>query len=168
TETRRSNFEMACNKLLEAGYHVAFSSNQDNHCANWGASYTNRTAVLIPDGTPLTQDSFIEALRARRVFATMDKGSQVVFSANGRLMGERFANTGPLTLKVDFASSAGKTVASVAIMEGVPGRNGTVSQLSSEPVTTIEPAPGEHFYYARVTQADGNVLWSAPVWVTQQ
>jgi hypothetical protein len=63
TETRRSNFEMACNKLLEAGYHVAFSSNQDNHCANWGASYTNRTGILVPAGTPLTTDSFVEPSR---------------------------------------------------------------------------------------------------------
>lgn len=167
SEKRRSNFEMACNRLLEAGYHVAFSSNQDNHCANWGASYTNRTGVLVPAGTTLTLDSFVEALRARRVFATMDKGSQLVLSANGHLMGERFANSGPLSLVANFASASGKTVAAVAIMEGVPGRNGTVTQLSSNATTTFVPAPGEHFYYAKVTQSDGNVLWSAPVWVTQ-
>jgi hypothetical protein len=168
TEKRRSNFEMACNRLLEAGYHVAFSSNQDNHCANWGASYTNRTGVLIPAGTPLTLESFVEALRARRVFATMDKGSQLVLTANGHLMGERFVNSGPLALVANFASTSGKAVAAVAIMEGVPGRNGTVTQLSSSASTTIEPALGEHFYYAKLTQADGNVLWSAPVWVTQR
>ncbi|GAB3468444.1 CehA/McbA family metallohydrolase [Massilia terrae] len=167
TETRRSNFEMACNRLLEAGYHVAFSSDQDNHCANWGVSYTNRTGVLIPAGTALTLDSFLEAVRARRVFATMDKESQLVLTANGRLMGERFANSGPLALVANFASSAGKTVAAVAIMEGVPGRNGTVTQLASSGTATITPAPGEHFYYAKVTQSDGNLLWSAPVWVTQ-
>jgi hypothetical protein len=167
TETRRSNFETACNKLLEAGYHVAFSSNQDNHCANWGASYTNRTAVLVPAGTTLTQASFVEALKARRVFATMDKGSQLVLAANGHLMGERFTNSGPLTLDVNFASSSGKAVASVAIMEGVPGRRGTVTQMSASSTTTFTPAPGEHFYYAKLTQADGNILWSAPVWVTQ-
>jgi hypothetical protein len=167
TETRRSNYETACNKVLEAGYHVAFSSDQDNHCANWGASYTNRTGILVPTGTPLTQASFIAALKARRVFATMDKGSQLVLTANGHMMGERFANSGPLTLDINFASAAGKSVASVALMEGVPGRNGTVTQLSDTGTTTITPAPGEHFYYAKLTQADGNILWSAPVWVTQ-
>jgi hypothetical protein len=167
SETRRSNFEMACNKLLEAGYHVAFSSDQDNHCANWGASYTNRTGLLIPAGTALTQDSFLDALRARRVFATMDKGSQLVLTANGHLMGERFANSGPLTLVANFASATGKTAAAVAIMEGVPGRNGAVTQMASSASTTFQPTPGEHFYYAKVTQSDGNVLWSAPVWVTQ-
>ncbi|WP_305821725.1 CehA/McbA family metallohydrolase [Massilia brevitalea] len=167
-ETRRSNFEGACNKLLEAGFHVAFSTNQDNHCANWGTAYGNRTGVLIANGVPLGRDSFIEALRARRVFATMDKESQLVLTANGRLMGERFSNSGPLTLVANFASAAGKQVAAVAIMEGVPGRGGVVTQMSSEATTTFTPAPGAHFYYAKVTQADGKVLWSAPVWVTQE
>ncbi len=167
SETRRSNYEAACNKLLEAGFHVAFSTNQDNHCANWGTAYSNRTGILVPNGTALGRDSFVEAVRARRVFATMDKGSQLVLTANGRLMGERFTNSGPLTLVANFASTTGKQVAAVAIMEGVPGRGGMVAQLSSEATTTFTPAPGAHFYYAKVTQADGNVLWSAPVWVTQ-
>jgi hypothetical protein len=166
-ETRRSNFEAACNKLLEAGYHVAFSSNQDNHCANWGASYTNRTAVLIPNGEALTRDSFVAALKARRVFATMDKESQLVLSANGHLMGERFDNRGPLQLSVQFANGAGRRAAAVAIMEGVPGRKGEVTQLAGEAVVTASPAPGQHFYYAKLTQDDGKVLWSAPVWVNQ-
>ena len=168
SETRRSHFEAACNRLLEAGYHVAFSTNQDNHCANWGASYTNRTGILVPAGAALTRDSFIDALKARRVFATMDKGSQLVLSANGRMMGERFRNRGPLELVANFASSTGKQVAAVAIMEGVPGRKGQVTQLSDKATTSFIPAPGEHFYYARITQDDGKVLWSAPVWVTQE
>ena len=166
-ETRRSNYEMACNKALEAGYHVAFSSNQDNHCANWGASYTNRTGVLIPNGTALTQASFIEALKARRVFATMDKNSQLVLTANGQPMGSRITNSGPLRLVANYANSEGRTVASVSIIEGVPGRNGTVSEAAAAADATITPAPGEHFYYARITQDDGKILWSAPVWVSQ-
>ena len=29
-------------------------------------------------------------------------------------------------------------------------------------------APGEHYYYVRVEQEDGNVAWSSPIWVTKQ
>jgi methionine-rich copper-binding protein CopC len=166
-ETRRSNFETACNKILEAGFHVAFSTNQDNHCANWGTAYTNRTGVLITNGVALSQASFVDALKARRVFATMDKGSQLVLTANGRMMGERFTNTGSLNLVAHFASTAGKQVASVAIMEGVPGRGGVVTQMSDQATVSFTPSVGAHFYYAKVTQADGNILWSAPIWVTQ-
>ncbi|MBR7782894.1 Ig-like domain-containing protein [Undibacterium luofuense] len=167
TESSRSSYEGACKKALEAGYHVAFSTNQDNHCANWGVSYTNRTGVLIPSGLPLNNANFIDAIKARRVFATMDKNSQIVLTANGHVMGERFTNSGALNLNILFANSAGRTAATVEIYEGVPGRNGTVSLLTSSATASVTPAIGEHFYYAKITQDDGNMLWSAPIWVTQ-
>jgi len=167
SESRRSNFEAGCNALLEAGYHLAFSSNQDNHCANWGASYTNRTAVLLPKGMPLTTENFLDALKARRVYATMDKQAQLIFTANGRLMGERFDNRGKLTLKAAYTSKNGRSAANVTIFQGVPGRNGAVSVLSNKSRSVTTPKPGEHFYYARVIQDDGKMLWSAPIWVTQ-
>ncbi|MFC5742588.1 Ig-like domain-containing protein [Dyella tabacisoli] len=167
TETSRTSYEPAFNILLARGYHVAPSSDQDNHCANWGASYTNRTGVLIPNGTALSMSSFLDALRARRVFATEDKTGQVVLTANGNLMGQRFNNSGALTLTVNYASSSGRTAQRVQVFEGVPGSNGAVTEMSSTATTTITPAIGDHFYYAKITQDDGNLLWSAPVWVTE-
>ncbi|WP_343638590.1 CehA/McbA family metallohydrolase [Roseateles sp.] len=167
SETSRSSYEGAWKKLLERGFHVAPATNQDNHCANWGKSYTNRTAVLIPTGTPLSKAALIDALKARRVFATMDKESQLIFSANGKLMGERFDNAGALSMNVGFYNPSGRTVVTTEIWEGVPGRNGTVTLLASSPTATITPASGKHFYYAKVTQDDGKVLWSAPIWVNQ-
>lgn len=167
TETGRSSYESAFKLMLERGFHVAPVTNQDNHCANWGASWTNRTAVLIPNGDVFTTATFMDALRARRVFATSDKQSQLVFTGNGHLMGERFANSGPLTLTANFANTAGRTISLAQIYEGVPGRNGTVTVLVAAATHTFTPTDGEHFYYARLTQDDGKLLWSAPIWVTQ-
>ncbi|MHB8911078.1 MAG: Ig-like domain-containing protein [Lysobacter sp.] len=168
TETSRSSFTGAWNILLERGYKVAPTTNQDNHCANWGLSFTNRTGVLLPSGTALDTTAFLDALRARRVFAAEDKAGQLVLTGNGRVMGETFPNTGPLTLTANHASTSGQTVQRVQFFEGVPGRNGTVTQLSEGSGSyTFTPANGEHFYYALVTQANGLRLWSAPLWVSQ-
>ncbi|WP_338846877.1 Ig-like domain-containing protein [Massilia sp. W12] len=163
-----SSFESACNKLLENGYHIAFSSNQDNHCANWGASAPNRTGVLLPAGSTLNQENFLAALKARRVFATMDKNAQIVLQANGRMMGERFTNRGPLNFTVSHANSNGKQVASVQIIEGVPGVAGSTALLGEGAQQSITPKAGAHFYYAKLTQDDGKIMWSAPIWVTQE
>ena len=94
----------------------------------------------------------------------MDKGSQLVLSANGHIMGERFTNSGPLTLRANVASSTGKIVSTVRILAGVPGRSGSGSELSGMATATITPALGDHFYCAKLTQDDGNILCSAPVW----
>jgi hypothetical protein len=168
TETSRSSYEGACNKALEAGYHVAFSTDQDNHCANWGASYTNRTGILIPNGTALSMQSFLDAVKARHVFATYDKSSQIVLTTSGgHIMGDRFNNSGALTLTVNYAPGSGRSASQVQVFQGVPGSNGTVAVLSTTAVTTTTPASGDHFYYAKVTQDNGTLLYSAPVWVTQ-
>ncbi|WP_460726396.1 Ig-like domain-containing protein [Lysobacter rhizosphaerae] len=168
TETGRSSYVGAWNKLLEAGYHVAPSSDQDNHCANWGLSFTNRTGVLLPTAAALDMTNFLDALRARRAFATEDKAGQLVLTGNGHVMGESFTNNGALTLTANYASTNGQTVQRVQFFEGVPGRNGTVTQLTEGSDTySFTPANGEHFYYALVTQANGLRLWSAPVWVSQ-
>lgn len=167
TESSRSSYETAFNTILERGYHVAPSSDQDNHCANWGASFTNRTGVLLPSGNALNSSNFLDALRARRVFATEDKTAQIVLTANGHVMGERFSNSGPLTLTVNYASSTGHTAQRVQVFQGVPGSNGTVGTLSETATTTTTPSAGDHFYYAKITQDDGLRLWSAPVWVTE-
>ncbi|SHF06110.1 Ig-like domain-containing protein [Thermomonas hydrothermalis] len=168
TESGRSSYEAAWNTLLEAGYRLAPASNQGNHCANWGLSFTNRTGVLLPSGTALTPAAFFDALRARRAFATEDRTAQLVLTANGHVMGEVFSNTGPLTLQALYASTSGQSVQRVQFFEGVPGRNGTVTQLAEGSASyTFTPTPGKHFYYVKVTQADGLRLWSAPVWVDQ-
>lgn len=162
-----SGYETAFRKILERGFHVAPATNQDNHCANWGSASTNRTAVLIPTGTPLTKASFTAALQARRVFATHDKNSQLVFSANGAIMGSRISNSGALNLNVGFANTAGRTVSLVEIWEGVPGRGGTMTLLTNNATHSFTPATGNHVYYAKLTQNDGKILWSAPIWVNQ-
>jgi hypothetical protein len=169
-ETRHSFYEEACGKLLEAGYRLAFSSDQDNHCANWGASYGNRTGILLPAGTAPTLEALLDAIRARRVFATMDKHSAIALTANGAMMGAELENSGPLTLRVHFNSSAGRGIAALDILQGVPGRNGEVQPLPGAGALqkTFTPEPGAHFYYARVTQDDGKQLWSAPVWINQR
>ena len=168
SEPQHSNYEAGCNKLLEAGYHVAFSSNQDNHCANWGASYGNRTGVLIRRGEPLTATSFLAAIKARRVYATMDKNAGLILTANGRMMGARFDNRGRLTLQVRYSAKRGQRLAAIKVFAGVPGRGGEVTVLSQKARTVFTPRAGKHFYYARVTQNDGKMLWSAPVWIDQR
>ena len=168
TETSRNSYQTAFDILLERGYHVAPSSDQDNHCANWGLSYRNRTGVLLPNGTPLTMANFVAALRARRAFATEDKNGQIVLTGNGAIMGQTISNSGALTLVANYASANGQTASRVQFFEGVPGSNGTVSQLyEGSGSATITPAAGAHFYYAEITQANGDRLWSAPIWVNQ-
>lgn len=168
SETGGGSFGGAFNILLERGYHVAPTTNQDNHCANWGMAGKNRTGVLLPNGAALTVANFVDAMKARRVFASEDKTAQLVLTGNGLVMGQTISNNGALTLAANYASSGGGSAQRVQFFEGVPGRNGTVTQLFEGAGTySFTPTQGAHFYYVLVTEADGDRLWSAPIWVNQ-
>ncbi|MBL0311303.1 MAG: tandem-95 repeat protein [Holophagaceae bacterium] len=165
-----SNFEIPFNAFLEKGFHVSPTSNQDNHCANWGLSNINRTGLLIPNGTPWTLTAMLDAIRARRTFATHDKGSQIVLTTSaGAMMGDRINNTGSLTLQVHYATvTPGRSASRIQIFEGIPGiALSTVQMIEGTDTATITPAAGNHYYYAKITQDDGRFLWSAPIWVNQ-
>ena len=124
SETGGGTYSTAFNILLERGYHVAPTSDQDNHCANWGIAGKNRTGVLMPNGASLTVGNFLDAMKARRVFATEDKTAQVVLTGNGQVMGQTISNSGALTLAANYASTGGGSAQRVQFFEGVPGRNG--------------------------------------------
>lgn len=158
-----SEFGSHCDQLLLKGYHLAPASNQDNHCSNWGSSAKNRTGVLIPAGAPLNPATFLEALQARRVFATADKGSHIILHAGEHLMGERFKHQGPLELEVEHSSSSGTAIKRLDIVRGRVG--GTIEVIGHQALMTVTPEAGTTFYYARIVQEDGAKLWSAPVWV---
>ena len=107
------------------------------------------------------------ALQDRRVFATMDKTAQLILISPDNVMGARIRNAGTLSLTALYSSTSGRVVSQVQLFEGVPGRNGTVTLASSAAQATLSPSPGDHFYYAKITQDDGKMLWSAPIWVEQ-
>jgi hypothetical protein len=62
---------------------------------------------------------------------------------------------------------AGDTVAKIELFE-----DGEVVQTDLPAATerrweaALSPTPGLHYYFVKVIQADGNKLWSAPVWLT--
>ena len=163
-----SSFERGYNKLLLRGYHVAPASNQDNHCANWGLSAPNRTGFLIPNGTALSADAILAAARARRTFATTDKTARVALVANGHLMGERFESAGPIALEVLYASDGAEAIDAIDIVRGKAGGARVTTIASPRASLPLTLPPGEWFLYARVRQHDGDLLWSAPVWITQR
>jgi hypothetical protein len=57
----------------------------------------------------------------------------------------------------------------VTIYEGLstPGGTGSTTVAATTATVTLNPTNGDHYYYAKVVQDDGKILWSAPVWVSQ-
>lgn len=148
-------------RALDKGWHVAPTNNQDNHKGNWGDSNTARSVVLAYD---LTEEAIYDAIANYRVYATEDNDLSILYSLNGNAMGSILPDQDSISISArisDPTDSADMKVevivngGLVAATKTLSGGNGTVEFSLSDDYS---------YYYLRVTQADGNIAVTAPVW----
>lgn len=148
-------------RALDKGWHVAPTNNQDNHKGNWGDSNTARSVVLAYN---LTEEAIYDAIANYRVYATEDNDLSILYSLNGNAMGSILPDQDSISISAqisDPTDSADMKVevivngGLVAATKTLSGGNGTVEFSLSDDYS---------YYYLRVTQADGNIAVTAPVW----
>ena len=84
-------------RSLDYGWKVGATSNSDNHATDGGCIVPHRTGVIMP---ALTKRHLLEALRARRTFATEAANGALYYKANGYWMGAEIPNTGQILFQV--------------------------------------------------------------------
>ena len=150
---------------LRSGFRLGLVGVSDDHDSG-------RTPPLLGTGLTgcpadaLTRESLLDALRARRCWAT--SGARIVLDLDvdgTRMGGERTATLGsrvPAVVTVD-ATAAPVTIELL--------RNGDVvdrircANASCTLRTTLRVDEPHTFVYARVSQGDGARAWSSPLWI---
>ena len=155
-----ASFESMYIASLKHGWRVAPTNVSDNHDLTWGSDSSHRVGVIAP---ALTEANVIEALRARRVFATEDSNLALALQANGAWMGSTI-RTEPT---IDFTVIADDPDAEPLRFDLFD--NGVVVRSQAFPSSTATwtlalPGGPSHFYFVRAMQADGDVAYSAPIW----
>jgi hypothetical protein len=150
---------------LKLGWHLAPDGGDDTHSANWG-NVRSWSGIWAPG---LSRRNIWAALKARHVFSSLDRNCQLWFSVNGAMMGDVVAapvKRVKMLVRVEDPDP-GDTVAKIELFEDGEAVETKESNRGSDPWEFEWPAkPGPHFYFTKVTQADTNLLWSAPIWIT--
>ena len=152
---------------LDKGWHVAPTNNQDNHKGRWGNANDARDVILTND---FSEQGIYDAIRQRRVYATEDKNLSLTYTLNGEVMGTIIEDLDPsekihLAVTIYDPDEADST-AKVEVI----ANSGTVAYTWDDPEALAEGSleadldPQYTYYYIRVTQADGNLAVTAPVW----
>ena len=147
---------------LDKGWRLAPSNNQDNHKGKWGDANDTRT-VVIADA--LTRKAVIQAILDLRVYATEDKNQTIDFYVDGNIMGSTIQADNDILVKVDVADPDQSDVIQKVEIIGQGGQVLHVKEANSNIVsleTTL--ANTSPYYYVRVTQVDGELAVTAPVW----
>ncbi len=150
---------------LDKGWHVAPTNNQDNHKGKWGNANDARDVILTDD---FTEDGIYAALRARRMYATEDKNLDLDYTVNGNMMGSIIDVPEKLNFEISFNDP--DPTDSIAKVELVVNSGkvaytwDSAADLAKGSVS-VELAPEYTYYFVRVTEGDGDLAVTAPVWV---
>lgn len=118
----------------------------------------------------LSRRNVLHALKQRRSYSTLDRNCKLHFTVNGGPMGDIIHACPDTMIELDVWISdpdVEDDIAKVDIFD-----NGKILKSKEFGVTSLRwtidlpPMTGDHYYFTKVTQKDGNVLWSAPVWVS--
>lgn len=166
-------------QALGLGWKIGPEAHQDNHCQNYGNSTPNRTVALIPNGTTFDQTSLLAAYNGRRIFAAQDRDVQLVYkTADGAsVMGDSITASAGVPVSVSVLDPANEGVQKIEIWGGRRGTNASPGAAASIQTSntgasslsaTLAPKPSgeEWYYYVLAVQADGDTVWSAPMWIS--
>ncbi len=156
---------------LAKGYHVGIGLDHDTHNSVFGRQTAGRLVVLAPS---LTRANIYDAFRKRHFYSSDDWNAKVDFNVLSNPMGSVLSLAGNPTLNITVSDPDNEAVSSIKIYGGVPGSGTTCTVLGSNTGSstyTFTPtiANGSTFYYyAQITQADGDVIYTSPIWYTRK
>ena len=147
---------------LDKGWHVAPTNNQNNHKGQWGDASEARTVVLAKS---LTEEALYAAMKDRRVYATQDSDLAIYYELNGTVMGSILPKSEEAEITVFLSDPTDEAIGNVEVV--TDGGAVLVSEYVETPSQVLElPASGgRSYYYLRITQPDGDVAVTAPVWM---
>ena len=149
-------------RALDEGWHVAPTNNQNNHNGQWGDASEARTVVLAKS---LTEEALYAAMKDRRVYATQDSDLTVYYELKGTVMGSILPKSEEAEITVFLSDPTDEAIGNVEVV--TDGGAVLVSEYVETPSQVLElPASGgRSYYYLRITQPDGDVAVTAPVWM---
>lgn len=147
---------------LDEGWHVAPTNNQNNHKGQWGDASEARTVVLAKS---LTEEALYAAMKDRRVYATQDSDLAIYYELNGTVMGSIIPKSKSAAVTVFLSDPTDEAIGSVEVV--ADGGEAIVRQWVETHTKMLElSVPGGcSYYYLRITQPDGDVAVTAPVWM---
>jgi len=147
---------------LDKGWHVAPTNNQNNHNGQWGDASDARTVVLAKS---LTEEALYAAMKDRRVYATQDSDLAIFYELNGTVMGSILPKSEEAEITVFLSDPTDEAIGNVEVV--TDGGAVLVSEYVETPSQVLElsASSGHSYYYLRITQPDGDVAVTAPVWM---
>jgi len=168
-ETKREDKALGCyvQDALEQGYRFGLIGGTDTHNLRPG-SERGLTGIYTNE---LSRESIFEAFKNRYVYATTGARIFLEVYVNGSRMGEEQSLSKAPKNGIDILGRAEGTTG-LAKIEIIKNNQVIYKLECKEEKSNFQfrdkniTAGKTNFYYVRVTQEDGEMAWSSPVWIS--
>jgi len=154
-------------RALDKGWHVAPTNNQDNHKGGWGTANTGRDVVLVDE---LSESAIYDAMRNYRVYATEDLNLEIYYTFDGNIMGtilgaDSYGKGDTAEISVALNDPNGESATVEVIVNGGKSLMSKTASCNETVTFQVENPADYSYYYIKITQSDGDIAVTAPVWV---
>ncbi len=151
---------------LDKGWHVAPTNNQDNHKGKWGNANDARDVILTND---FSEEGIYNAIRAMRVYATEDKNLEIYYNINDFELGSSITDV-PEMLNINVSAHDPDSSDTISKVEVVVNSGKVIHTWDSQADLatgefSVSVSPDYSYYFIRVTEGDGDIAVTAPIWV---
>jgi hypothetical protein len=144
------------NHAFEKGYKIGFQSSSDH----W-STHISYCVVLAEKHD---REGILAALKKRHVYGATDDIVLDVRSGE-HLMGDAFKTSEPPSLAIQTTGTAPIDVVVILRDSKVVETLKPTGNEYKGKWTDPKPEAGEHYYYVRVQQKDGQLAWASPLWI---
>ncbi len=174
------HFEWFAQQYLQEGYKMGFIGSSDGHFGRpgndiWpchGRMGLARRCVSVPQGATcicaaeLTREALRDAIFARRTYATTGVKMLLDVTVDRHMMGDEYSSA--FTPRMHILAAGTGEIGRIEVIRNQQRifnkeTQGKVVELDFEDKGPVE---GTSYYYVRVSQNDGEIAWSSPIFFT--
>jgi hypothetical protein len=151
-------------QALARGHRFGFIASSDNHNGEPGMASSGIAGVVADE---LTREAIFAGLASRQCYATTGARILLSVTVNGHGMGEEYSAPADEARAIEVKVAGTSDIANIEVLRS----NEVIQRVEpGEPALKLrfeddDPLDGPTWYYVRVTQTDGAMAWSSPIWV---
>jgi hypothetical protein len=145
--------------LAGKGYKLGFQASSDH--------WSTHISFFVILAEKFDRQGMLDAVKKRHCYGATDN-IVLDFRSGDRIMGDELTTDKAPTFSLEVVGTA--DLAKVEILRD----SEVIAQLPAKGTkfkgdwTDPQPQGGTHYYYARITQTDGELAWGSPIWVTRK
>ncbi len=162
---RGEHLDQFAGTMLRRGHRFGFVASSDSHGLLWHHGECRkrdpyRTGLTAVQTQSLDRDAIFAAIASRRCYATSGAKIRLDFTANGEPMGSILKGGGTMEVEAQVTGESALASLELVTPDGVACL-GVVDGVHGTLAANTEAS----YCYLRVTQEDGEMAWSSPIWL---